>query len=402
MTILGVIGHILLILLKILLILLAVILLLVLIVLILPIRYEAAARGDSRKGLPGVYAQARVGVLLGLISLRVMLKEGSLVYTAKILRFSLKKGRTRLYGDETGEEETETVSASETREETVNESGSPAEEKETTSEESGTPAESGTSGESGTPAERGTSAESGKTAESCPGADGEGGEAGTSVEDAKSEDDDAGEPVDPADAGTGDAEERNPERESSDASSGAEEKPPWRPRPIMERILDLTDAVGGLLDGKGVSSRAGGAVDRVQGIGDKILAAGDKAAWVMDQAQEPSVVRTVQRVKRALFRILRAYLPREIRMDGEFGTGDPASTGQALGWIYTFYPMYCEKGDIRVAGNFEETMIRGKLYLKGHIRLIVAVGSALLLLPDRNIRKLIKKLIFGGGKHGTE
>ena len=348
MAILGGIGHVLLVLLKILLILLVVILLVVLFILILPIRYEAAAKGDSRKGLMSVWAEARVKVIGGLILFCVKLKEGEMRFSLKILRFSLKRGKKRFFGEE----------------------------------------------EAGTP----DVAEPADTAQMPPKPPPEDhGMAQPPVTEGKP----------PEEAGPAKAEQEKPPQETGPAKT-EQEKPPQETGSskaetkkipsIPEMILDLTDSLGEKMDrilpDSGPSGAHNAPGTKQTSAGDQLVLAADKAVFTWDQIHVPENARTIRRVKTEIFRLLRAYLPRQIRMEGEFGTGDPAVTGQILGGLYAFYPVYCESGDVKVGGNFEEQMIRGKVWLMGHIRPVVAVGSVIRLLFDKNIRKLVKKVLF--------
>ena len=56
-------------------------------------------------------------------------------------------------------------------------------------------------------------------------------------------------------------------------------------------------------------------------------------------------------------------------------------------------PFLPENSEVRVTGNFQEKQIKGKLFMKGRIHLIVIAGAVLRLLPDKNIRQLIFGLL---------
>lgn len=387
MAILGVIGHVLLVLLKILLIILAVVFALILIVLLIPINYEAAAKGDSRQGLMSLCAHAKVSLLLGLVRVNVKLKKGHLRFCVKVLAFALKKGGKNLFG-EIEEENAPDAAAPEAA---AVERIVPTEAAPVPSETAGTAEENVGSAEE---AEHAVKAE--PAAEAEPAADTE--PAATA-------------PAEPSYVPEGEdfpppepLQEPAPEKETlreklsrkkkrtKEEKKEAAPKEKKRIRSIPEIILDLTDAIGDILAGKDPSGTRG-VTGTAESLSDKAAGAMDKLSWGIEQLEEPSHVRTFGRVKGEIFRLLRHYLPREIRAEGTFGTGDPASTGQLLGAIYTFCPLYCEKGDIRVAGDFEEAMAAGRLYLKGHIRLIIVLFSGIRLLLDKNIRKLIKMVL---------
>ena len=381
MAILGVIGHVLLFLLKILLIILAVVLALILIVLLIPINYETAAKGDSRQGLMSLCAHAKVSLLLGLVRVNVKLKKGHLRFCVKVLAFTLKKGGKHLFG----EIEEEPAPEAAAPEAAAAEREMPAEAVPAPAETAGTAEEIPGSAEEAEPA-----------AEAEPAVDAEPAAPAAPEPSYVPE----GEDFPPPDPLQKPAPEKKTLREKlSRKKKGTKEekkedapKEKKRIRSIPEMILDLTDAIGDILAGKDPSGTRG-VTGTAESLSDKAAGAMDKLSWVIEQLEEPSHVRTFGRVKGEIFRLLRHYLPREIRAEGPVGTGDPASTGQLLGAIYTFYPLYCEKGDIRVAGDFEEAMAAGRLYLKGHIRLIIVLFSGIRLLLDKNIRKLIKMVL---------
>ena len=97
--VLSVIGGILWFLLRILLVILAVLLVLILLILILPIRYEIFARGSSEH-IKAVEAKVLIDVFFGLAKVRAALKEGTLRFSARVLMFTLKKGKTTIFSME--------------------------------------------------------------------------------------------------------------------------------------------------------------------------------------------------------------------------------------------------------------------------------------------------------------
>ena len=77
-------------------------------------------------------------------------------------------------------------------------------------------------------------------------------------------------------------------------------------------------------------------------------------------------------------------LPNKVRGDLRFGTDDPALTGEILGGISIFYPLFMD--NVKVVPDFQETVLEGELYLKGRIRLLTVAQIAWRLYRDKNVR----------------
>ena len=77
-------------------------------------------------------------------------------------------------------------------------------------------------------------------------------------------------------------------------------------------------------------------------------------------------------------------LPNKVRGDLRFGTDDPALTGEILGGISIFYPLFMD--NVKVVPDFQETVLEGELHLKGRIRLLTVAQIAWRLYRDKNVR----------------
>jgi hypothetical protein len=87
-------------------------------------------------------------------------------------------------------------------------------------------------------------------------------------------------------------------------------------------------------------------------------------------------------------RILRHIKPSRLKLDLEFGTGDPSSTGQVLGLLAVFYGYYGKS--MQVIPNFEEEILKGSLLCLGRIRLLTLLIICIQLILDKNFRNLLK------------
>lgn len=90
----------------------------------------------------------------------------------------------------------------------------------------------------------------------------------------------------------------------------------------------------------------------------------------------------------SLKKFLKHIKPVKLSLNIEFGTGDPCSTGQALGGFAILYSFY---GDaISIIPNFEEEIAEGTIFIRGRIRLFTLLIICIKLVLDKNFRIFIK------------
>jgi hypothetical protein len=87
-------------------------------------------------------------------------------------------------------------------------------------------------------------------------------------------------------------------------------------------------------------------------------------------------------------KLLKHIYPRKLSAEIEFGTDDPATTGQVLGVIAVFYGYY--GNTVQILPNFNEEILQGQVYCKGRIRLFTLLIICIKLIIDKNFRLLIK------------
>ncbi len=95
---------------------------------------------------------------------------------------------------------------------------------------------------------------------------------------------------------------------------------------------------------------------------------------------------------KSLKKILKHMLPKELRSTVRFGTGDPCSTGQALGALGILYSFYGDK--IQITPDFEEKVLEGRHYARGRIRLITILIIVIKLLLDKRFKQLTKNIVI--------
>ena len=87
-------------------------------------------------------------------------------------------------------------------------------------------------------------------------------------------------------------------------------------------------------------------------------------------------------------KIIKHCLPTKWNASIYFGTGDPCSTGQALGAISIAYSFIGEH--LQVRPNFEEAVFEGTLYAKGRIRLFTVLLIGIKLYFNQYFQELLK------------
>lgn len=94
-----------------------------------------------------------------------------------------------------------------------------------------------------------------------------------------------------------------------------------------------------------------------------------------------------------LGKLLRHILPRKLTGTIAFGFDDPCTTGQVMGAASVLYPVY--GGHFYLEPDFNEKKFEADCRGKGRIRLGYLLVLAVLILMNKDVRTLIKKIISG-------
>ena len=105
-----------------------------------------------------------------------------------------------------------------------------------------------------------------------------------------------------------------------------------------------------------------------------------------DERDKDAVMELLLRLKQLLWHIR----PRKLDIRLKLGLGDPASTGEALGMICAFYPLYTTHLDLEP--DFDNKVIESDLDLKGHIQLIFVLIAAVRVYFNKDIRRLYRQI----------
>jgi hypothetical protein len=101
------------------------------------------------------------------------------------------------------------------------------------------------------------------------------------------------------------------------------------------------------------------------------------SAFFKDEGNRDGFRLTFHSVKK----LLKHVLPTKLKSTIIFGTGDPCSTGQALGALSILYSFYGDK--IQITPDFENKRLEGKHYARGRIRLVTILIIVIKLLDKR-------------------
>jgi hypothetical protein len=94
----------------------------------------------------------------------------------------------------------------------------------------------------------------------------------------------------------------------------------------------------------------------------------------------------------SLKRLLKHILPTKLKSKVTFGTGDPCSTGQALGAISILYSFYGDR--IQITPDFERNILEGEHFAKGRIRLVTILIIVVKLIFDKKFKQLKNNFII--------
>ena len=101
--------------------------------------------------------------------------------------------------------------------------------------------------------------------------------------------------------------------------------------------------------------------------------------------------RAFSKGKRVFITFLKAWRPKFVRGNIEFGFDDPYYTGKTLAYLAMIYPFFGEW--LEIVPDFEKAVLKGNLHIKGHIRMNHAAAAGIKLILDKNIRSIVKEIL---------
>ncbi|MBP5159794.1 MAG: hypothetical protein ILP10_05785 [Lachnospiraceae bacterium] len=115
----------------------------------------------------------------------------------------------------------------------------------------------------------------------------------------------------------------------------------------------------------------------------------DKKDTIMGYVNDPANRRALSTAWNGVKKFFKHILPRKVRGYVHFGLDDPATTGKILAGAGMFYAKYGKW--LTIDPDFENKVIEGDLFLKGHIRLITLLVIALRVYFNKDVKYVIKE-----------
>lgn len=95
--------------------------------------------------------------------------------------------------------------------------------------------------------------------------------------------------------------------------------------------------------------------------------------------------------KQIVFHLIKKWMPKKAEGHVEYGFDDPYYTGKLLSYLALFYPLFGTW--LRIVPDFENTALKGHVYIKGHLRMNHLAAAAVRLVADKNIRSTVKEVL---------
>lgn len=133
-------------------------------------------------------------------------------------------------------------------------------------------------------------------------------------------------------------------------------------------------------------------------ICDKIKQVHDHIAYYHEVITGEEGQAVIRLIKTELGKLLLHIAPKKCRINVSFGFDDPATTGQIMAILGMIYPIWSY--DISIHPDFENTLIKGNVYIRGRIRLFTLIRIAWKVYFNKNLKKVLVLLRKGGAEHG--
>ncbi|MBD5543136.1 MAG: DUF2953 domain-containing protein [Lachnospiraceae bacterium] len=119
-------------------------------------------------------------------------------------------------------------------------------------------------------------------------------------------------------------------------------------------------------------------------------------SWYKEVLEREESRRAIAKGKKQILKFLKHISPKKVKGNILFGFGDPGATGEALGFISMFYPVF--GNHITVIPDFERTIFQGDFFLIGRIRVFNLLKLGWSILFDKDIKNLYN-ILTGGKNH---
>ena len=125
---------------------------------------------------------------------------------------------------------------------------------------------------------------------------------------------------------------------------------------------------------------------RIRGNIEKIA---ETVRYYYNLCREESTKEAFLFCKRQLCWLLRKIAPKKIKGEVQFGTGDPATTGELMGAVSILLPIYSYS--VELSPDFEQKILEGEIEAEGRLRGWYMLVLAWNFFRNKNLRHVIKK-----------
>lgn len=92
-------------------------------------------------------------------------------------------------------------------------------------------------------------------------------------------------------------------------------------------------------------------------------------------------------VLKHFWQMIKAVLPRKVRLRLEFGTNDPAVTGYILGFLSIFYAL--TGNSMVIKPDFDNQILKGDFNIKGKVFMFILAYHGLRIVLDKRVKKIV-------------
>lgn len=125
-------------------------------------------------------------------------------------------------------------------------------------------------------------------------------------------------------------------------------------------------------------------------ICDTISKIKDNIEYYIQLFQRERTKRAIEKIKKRLLRILKNLKPKKFQLNLHLGFDNPELMGKIMAVNGILYPLHL--GKIAIVPEFENEIIEGNCEIKGCVSIYVYVWTAIVVLLDKDIKLLIKRL----------
>lgn len=136
-------------------------------------------------------------------------------------------------------------------------------------------------------------------------------------------------------------------------------------------------------------ARKDSVTDKIKGFRKSVKENFGKAGRIKDFIFSETTKGIVCVAKDNVLHLLKKIKPRKIKSDILFGTGDPCLTGQAAGAIAVYMVMTGKF--FKITPDFENKVLRGRLEISGHIRIVTLLFIVLKIFLSSKWRDFYKE-----------